>query len=73
MVRVKRPIVAAAEIFDNKFSFKPSEVLQLISEIDELRGYKISLEKSSNGNMQFVVGDSVYQVVNDVSCAQPNK
>lgn len=61
MVRVIRPITASTNV-DKDYSFTPSEVLDLLQQIDELKGSNISLEELSKGNLQYVIGNSVYKV-----------
>lgn len=63
MKRLKRRIVASENVFDDSYSFKPTEVAELLSQIAELRGIDISLEKSDSGNLRFCIGDSIYEIV----------
>lgn len=60
MKRLRRTITATTAILDKKFSLLPSEVLNLLNAIDELKGKEIAVEESADGDIQFVVGDNVY-------------
>lgn len=44
-----------------KRNFTPTEVVELLQAIDELKGLEIFYEKASDGNLQFVIGDKVYR------------
>lgn len=62
MKRLKRRIYSATSPLDDKICFKPSEVVELLSKIDELKGKHISIYQTSTGNIQFIVGKTGYAV-----------
>ena len=43
--------------------FLPEEVLNLLCEISELRGYNISMNKYDNGTIEYIVNGSSYKIV----------
>ncbi len=42
--------------------FTPVAVLDLLAQINELRGYNIEITEELNGNLQIAIGDSVYSI-----------
>lgn len=62
MKKLKRRIIASKNVFDDSYSFKPTEVIALLAQIAELRGVDISLEKTYSGNLRFCIGDSIYEI-----------
>lgn len=42
--------------------FTPASLIDLLSKIDELADLNISLTESLDGNIQLVIGDSVYDI-----------
>lgn len=42
--------------------FTPAAVLELLTQISELSEYEISLDESSDGDIQLRIGDSVYHL-----------
>lgn len=65
MKRVKRRVYSATSPFDDKISFKPTEVLQLLSQIEELKNKDMSIEEAPSGNMQFVIDNAIYEIAVD--------
>ncbi len=70
-----RTIKASKETLNRKFtavpsnpsykrSFSPMEVVQLLQEIDELKGLHITFQRVSDGSIEFTVGDNVYETRN---------
>lgn len=45
------------------YLFTADEVTHLLAQMDELRDYPISIDESSTGALQIIVGDSVYQIM----------
>lgn len=64
MKRIARPIVSATQFNQYNCVFTTQEVVELLSEINELNGLKISTSMSENNNLQFVIGDTAYEVTN---------
>ena len=62
---LKNKITSSNAIYENDYCFTPSEVVELLLEIEELKGLPVKAVKSPNGGLQFVVGTSMYQIVND--------
>ena len=44
--------------------FTPTEVVELLQEIDELQGLHIFFQRVSDGSIEFTVGDNVYETSN---------
>ena len=44
--------------------FTPMEVVELLQEIDELRGLHIFFQRVSDGSIEFTVGDNIYETSN---------
>ena len=63
---IRQPVVTATEI--NKFNrlYAANEVMQLLTEMDELKDYDISFSESEDGIPIFFVGQSTYQFIDDI-------
>lgn len=73
MKRVIRPIKASEEVQNRKYTvipsgmntpirFSPTEVLDLLNEIEELQGVAIDIEETPDGSIAFIVGSNSYTV-----------
>lgn len=71
MVRVLKPIYAKTDIslLDSKFSYKPSEVVQLLSTIVQLQGLPITVQETPEGCVQFIIDNSTYTIIEEEQLA----
>ena len=65
MKKYRRRITANTNINNNRPMFTPSDVALLLSCIQELNGYPISLNESPEGVLEFIIGDSIYEFADD--------
>lgn len=45
--------------------FTPAAILDMLSQIDELRDYDLSIAETLDGKLQIIVGDSIYNIETD--------
>ncbi len=45
--------------------FTPASILEILSQIDELKEYEIGITETLDGNLQIQVGSSIYEFVAD--------
>ena len=62
MKRLRKSITASSGIDQTYGMFTASEVASFLSQIEELKGYPVSLY-DEGGVLQFVIGDSIYTIV----------
>ena len=73
MKKLLRPIKASEEVQNRKYTvypsenatrlrFSPSEVVDLLNEIEELEGLDIVFDDNYNGKPAFIVGENSYTV-----------
>ena len=60
MKRLIRQITASNEVQSIKHSFTPSDIVELLQNIEELNGLEIFCEENSDGSVEFTVGNNVY-------------
>lgn len=41
-------------------NFTPTEIVNLLQEIEELKGLEIFYERNAEGNIAFTIGDNIY-------------
>ncbi len=58
---VKQRIQSASNFADTKVVFTPEEIVNLLSQIDELKEHRIKVINDSDG-LRFVIGDYEYQI-----------
>ena len=46
----------------NELVFTPAGILELLSQVDELKDYNISVVETLDGQLQLQIGDSTYQL-----------
>ena len=60
---VKKPVTAGTGLtFQNKAVFSPSDVVSLISQIEELQKCQIGLKPGEDNVLMLIVGDNEYQM-----------
>ena len=47
--------------------FTADDIMLLLSQIGELKGSKVAFSETPEGDIQFIVGDTAYQIVDDLS------
>lgn len=47
--------------------FTPAAVLDLLTQIDELRAYGINITETIDGQLQLTIGDSIYMITDEVA------
>ena len=52
-------IISPSGISANQ-NFTPTEIVNLLQEIEELKGLEIFYERNSDGNIAFTVGNNIY-------------
>jgi len=62
-MKKKRKATTNISYDEMKNLFLPEEVLNLLCEISELRGYNISMKKYNNGTIEYIVNGSSYKIV----------
>ena len=62
-MKKKRKATTNISYDEMKNLFLPEEVLNLLCEISELRGYNISMNKHDNGTIEYIVNGSSYKIV----------
>ena len=67
MKKLKRPIYATTNLsdLDKKFSYKPSEIVELLSTIVQLQGLSISVEETPQGYAQFIIDNNTYTIIEE--------
>ena len=50
---------------ENRLLFTPSEVIELLLQIHELRGFDIRMGEIYRGVYQIIVGDSIYHIAEE--------
>ena len=50
---------------DIQYKYTADEIVDLLSQIEELKDRNVYCSKSSDGNTTFVVGNSAYRIVED--------
>ena len=63
MKRYRKNIFTATDIEDSQRLFTPKEVAELLSEIRELKNYKVSIKRTPDNELEYIVGDSAYQIL----------
>ena len=66
---MKRVISSTVSKWRDKNDFQrrytADDIVNLLSQIDELKDYDVYCSKSSDGNTTFIVGSSAYRIVED--------
>lgn len=62
MKRLMKSVAASNNVSTDQYTFTPADVIALLSQIEELSGVNISLEKTPDGMPEFVIGDSAYMI-----------
>lgn len=62
MKKLKRRICASNNPLANENIITPMEVIELLSQLPELKGCKVSLQNSSTGSLLFAIGNNLYEV-----------
>lgn len=63
MKRLLKPVNTNTEARSpNKCMFTPADVQDFLLQIDELSGYDISFEKTPDGSVEYLIGNSVYHI-----------
>ena len=55
-------VTASENVYDD-ISFSVTQILELLSQIAELRGKDISAEPAPSGDLRFLIGDSAYEIM----------
>lgn len=63
MKRYRKNIFTATDIEDSQQLFTPKEVAELLSEIKELKNCKVSIKRTPDNELEYIVGDSAYQIL----------
>lgn len=58
-----KKVTASTNMTDNSPMYTPSDILELLTQIEGLSGYEISLAQDIDGDLQYIVGDSTYKIV----------
>lgn len=64
MKRVRTGITASSNFGRNTSIITPTDVVNLLSQIEELKNYNITVAEKSDGTLDFTVGDYVYRMMN---------
>ena len=65
MKRLIKSVQASSNISvssEDKYVFTPLEILDLLMQIKELRSYGINVSEVMEGVLQFIIGDSIYEI-----------
>lgn len=68
---VKRPIRASTQNLATERMFTPTDVVQLLSQIEELGDCQISLWDTTDGYIDFAIGKSIYRLSYTIPGGQP--
>lgn len=60
---IRNNIYAASTLCNNKIMFTPENIVDLLSEIDQLKDCKITVTETKDG-LKLTVGDYVYELSN---------
>lgn len=55
--------VNAATVYEDKCMFTPTDVVNLLKHIEELKNYDITLTENREGTLEIIIGESIYQVI----------
>ena len=62
MKRLIRPINATTEITSTDM-FTADDILDLLSMIEQLKGFNIFVQKQSNSVLRFTIGEDIYEII----------
>ena len=62
---VRNRITASGTTAKSDRRFSAMEITQLLSEIEELKEYNIIFSEAPNGNIQFTIGNCMYEMSGD--------
>ena len=63
MKRLVRNINASSHFANNKIMFSPADIVALLSDIEQLKDYEITVNENADG-LQLTVGDYIYELSN---------
>lgn len=62
----ERASIRANQAAGGQQKFTADDVVLLLSQINELSGSKISTSETPEGNIQFTIGNTAYQIIDDL-------
>lgn len=60
---IRNNIYAASTLCDNRIMFNPDDIVNLLSDIEQLKDCKITVTENTDG-LKLTVGDYVYELSN---------
>lgn len=60
---IRNNIYATSNLFNNRIMFNPDDIVNLLSEIEQLKDCEITVTENTDG-LNLTVGDYVYELFN---------